>query len=211
MSSDRAVRGEVDRLLLEEFPGLSVSSIAVATGPAPTPRGLLAELSIAADRINGRIAARAATGTVPAAYRALIRQLGVDPESVAGTAEAVMRRRLLEGGFREAGLLEDALALCLLEFGVPIAAFDGSAVGIPVDLIRASESGPFLAEGDIVLASGGVPVARLFGAQLPGFAPDRRSRTVTFVAAGAPGVAVELPGLALERLADLIAGGAGPD
>ena len=198
------IRGDVAAEVAAEFPGLEVVSTDVALRSAKTPLGLAAELAAAADRIDGAGAAHASIGTVPAATRALLRQLGMDPERVPCTVDAVIRRRLMEGGFRPSGVVTDALTLTVLELGIPLVALDASAVEGPVGIARAASGSARWSEGDLILEDQAQPVARLFAEPFPEFLPDRRTTTVRIVAIAVPGVEPEFAELALQRAQDLL-------
>jgi len=198
------IRGEVASEVAAEFPGLEVVSTVGALRSTKTPTGLAAELAAAADRIDGAGAAHAAIGTVPAATRALLRQLGMDPERVPCTVDAVIRRRLMEGGFRPAGVVADALTLAVLELGIPLVALDGSAVEGAVGIARAKGGSSQWSEGNLLLEDQVRPVARLFAEPFADLLPDRRATTVRVVAVAVPGVESEFAALALERVHDLL-------
>ena len=75
--------------------------------------------ALLADRFRGAEALALRTRPVPAAYRVLFRQLGLDPDVTRTPVEALAVERLLRGGLAPRGLPEDALALATLETGVP--------------------------------------------------------------------------------------------
>jgi len=197
--------GTVDTQLLTEFSGLSVVSMTALVAATKTPPGLAAELGLAANRVRGATAVRASTGDVAAAYRGFARQLGMDPERVVGTIEAITLRRLIDGGFSSSGLIVDAVALATIEFEVPITVVDDSRLIGPVDLLKAIDSSPFYGAGDLILADSQQPLARMFGEPFPDFRPGPRLKTARLVSVGAPGVEIGLVIAALERACGLIA------
>ena len=197
--------GSVDPQLLDEFPGLDVVSVSSPIPTAKTPRGLAQELELAANRIRGATAVRASTGSIASAYRGFIRQLGMDPDRVPATVEAISFRRLIEGGFVAAGLAADAVALATIEFEVPITVLNDAGLHGPINLGKAPESSPFYAVGDLVLVDSLQVVSRIFGEPLPEFQPKRSLGAARLVAIAAPGVELELARAALERACELIA------
>ena len=61
---------------------------------------------------------------VTAAYRAFSRHVGLDPDVDRTPLEAVVVERLMHGGLRPRGRVEDALLVGALETGVPLWALD---------------------------------------------------------------------------------------
>ena len=196
--------GEVDPEVLAEFPGLSVVSVGATLPNSKTPRGLAEQLDFIANRIRGATAVRSSTESVAAAYRGFVRQLGMDPERVLGTVEAVTIRRLIEGGFASAGLAADAAALATIEFGVPLTILDAANVNGPIDILKAVDSSGFHAVGDLVLADCQQPVSRIFGEPFPEFRAGKRVKAVRLVAIAIQGVEPGLVRAALERSSELI-------
>ena len=123
-----------------------------------------------ADRFRGAEAIALRTRPVPAAYRALFRQLGLDPDVTRTPVEALAVERLLRGGLPSRGLPEDALALATLETGVPVWACDAAHVDAGLELR------PEPPDGRLVLADAAGPVAVLFSAPLPARAPGAPRR-----------------------------------
>ena len=106
-----------------------------------------------ADRMHGAEAIAMRGRDVPHAYRVFFRHVGLDPDVVRTPIEAVVLRRMSEGGLRPQGLVADALTVAVLETGVGVQAFDG-VVGAP----RIEE-----ADGRLVIADEQGPLAVLFG------------------------------------------------
>lgn len=166
----------------QEHPGLRAWSVRVEARPGRTPPELRARLRLLADRFRGAEAIALRTRPVPAAYRVLFRQLGLDPDVTRTPVEALAVERLLRGGLPARGLPEDALALATLETGVPVWACDAARVGAELEL-RAEPP-----HGRLVLADAAGPVAVLFSAPLPERAPGRSTRALRLIAVQAPGV-----------------------
>jgi hypothetical protein len=115
--------------------------------------------------------------------------------------EAVVVERLMHGGFRSRGRVEDALLVGALETGVPLWALDAGCVSGPLG-VRAARTGERLGEGDLasdiagrlVVADAAAPVAMLLGAVADGYGPaagTRRLRVFAVAVAGVPRAHVE--------------------
>jgi DNA/RNA-binding domain of Phe-tRNA-synthetase-like protein len=171
-------RGLVADAVAAEHPGLWLAWTEVEAAPAPTPRELRERLRRMADRMTGAEAIAMRRREVPHAHRVFFRHIGLDPDVVRTPIEALVLRRMSEGGLRPQGLIADALNLAVLETGVGVWAFDGLA-GAP----RIEED-----DGRLVLADEGGRLALLFGE------PERRAvskdtRRLALVAIAVPGVA----------------------
>jgi len=171
-------RGLVAPAVEAEHPGLWLAWTDVAAVPGPTPPELRERLRRMADRVHGAEALVMRQREVPHAYRVFFRHIGLDPDVVRTPVEALVLRRLTEGGLRPRGLVSDALTVAVLETGVGVWAFDG-LVGVP----RIEE-----ADGTLVLADENGRLAVLFGE------PERAvlskaTRRVALVAVVPPGVA----------------------
>jgi DNA/RNA-binding domain of Phe-tRNA-synthetase-like protein len=171
-------RGLVADAVAAEHPGLWLAWTEVEAAPAPTPRELRERLRRMADRMTGAEAIAMRRREVPHAHRVFFRHIGLDPDVVRTPIEALVLRRMSEGGLRPQGLIADALNLAALETGVGVWAFDGLA-GAP----RIEED-----DGRLVLADEGGRLALLFGE------PERRAvskdtRRLALVAIAVPGVA----------------------
>ena len=68
------------------------------------------------------------TKPIPHAYRAFFRQIGLDPDVDRIPSEEVAVTRLMQGGFRSVGLIDDACLVALVETGVPVWALDADRV-----------------------------------------------------------------------------------
>ena len=171
-------RGHVADDVAAEHPGLWLAWTEVDAAPAPTPRELRDRLRRMADRMTGAEAIVMRRRDVPHAHRVFFRHIGLDPDVVRTPIEALVLRRMSEGGLGPQGLIADALNVAVLETGVGVWAFDGLA-GAP----RIEQS-----DGRLVLADDDGRLAPVFGE------PERcvvgkDTRHVALVAIAVPGVA----------------------
>jgi hypothetical protein len=181
--------------LTSEFPGLGLLACR-ATAARSSSSGVVEELDALAQRTTGPTAVRAATQPVAAAYRTLRVGLGVEADSGTNTLEALVRRRLVEGGLRSYGQPADAIAISTFETGVPIEALvaEGGEVSLGVDTT-----------GVVSLIRDGVAVAPLFGEPVSSAVPPKGAERSLLVAVVAPGVLAEVAALALDRARELSA------
>jgi DNA/RNA-binding domain of Phe-tRNA-synthetase-like protein len=171
-------RGLVADAVAVEHPGLWLAWTEVEAAPAPTPRELRDRLRRMADRMTGAEAIAMRQREVPHAHRVFFRHIGLDPDVVRTPVEALVLRRMSEGGLGPQGLIADALNVAVLETGVGVWAFDG-LVGAP----RIEEDG-----GRLVLADDEGRLAVLFGEPERG-AVSKTTRRLALVAIAVPGVA----------------------
>ena len=82
--------------------------------------------------------------------------------------------------------------------------FDAATVAPPLSVAVAADGGSFHAQGDLVVAVGTTPLARLFDDPFPQFRVSRRTRSVTIAALAVDGVEPGIPRAALQRVADLV-------
>jgi len=189
--------GWVAEPLHEELPGLGVVSLALA---APrlgrSPQGVREHLDALSARFRGADALALRQRPIPHAYRVCFRHVGLDPDVTRVPVEAAAIDRLVHGGFRSAGLLDDALTIALVETGVPLWALDHAAVDGPLGL-RLSAEGETLGRGAgalplppgrIVVADAGAPLAPLFGDPGPGCGATRRTKRLLLFAVRVEGV-----------------------
>ena len=203
MSDERVHAGWVDEAVARELPGLGLAWV---DRPAPdrgrTPDGVRARLRVLADRWSGARAVTMRREPVPAAYRAFSRHVGLDPDVDRTPLEAVVVERLMHGGLRPRGRVEDALLVGALETGVPLWALDADRLDGPLGIRPAAagerlgegELAPALAAGRLVVADGRGPVAVLLGAVADGHRPGPRTRRLRVFAvpvAGVPQIHVE--------------------
>jgi DNA/RNA-binding domain of Phe-tRNA-synthetase-like protein len=171
-------RGLVADAVAVEHPGLWLAWTEVEAAPAPTPRELRDRLRRMADRMTGAEAIAMRQREVPHAHRVFFRHIGLDPDVVRTPVEALVLRRMSEGGLGPQGLIADALNVAVLETGVGVWAFDGLA-GAP----RIEEDG-----GRLVLADDEGRLAVLFG-EPERAAVSKTTRRLALVAIAVPGVA----------------------
>ena len=201
MAADElAARGAVDPGLADEHPGLYLRSLEVATGSGKSPRGLKRRLAALSDRFAGPQAIAFRTKPIPHAYRVFHRHIGLDPDEQPPPAEAVVLERMLKGGFVSSNRLDDALAVAMIESGVPVSALDadrldGGLVIRPTVPGEGLEGRPGeLPPGTLVLADAVRPVSLLFGAVASGRGVTPATERTTLVVigvAGVPEIAVE--------------------
>jgi DNA/RNA-binding domain of Phe-tRNA-synthetase-like protein len=197
---DRPVRGVVDRGVAEEFPGLYLRYAEVPAGSGKSPRGLKQRLAVLSDRFAGPQAVAFRTKPIPYAYRVFFRHIGLDPDEQPTPAEAVVLERMLKGGFVSANRLDDALAIAMIESGVPVQALDADRISGGL-AIRPSVEGEVLEgrptdlpAGTLVIADERGPLSLLFGAVGAGRGVSPKTTRTTLVVigvAGVPEIAVE--------------------
>ena len=150
MSGEPEVRrGLVAPAVAAEYPALWLAWTEVAVTPGPTPPELRERLRGLADRMHGAEAIAMRQREVPHAYRVFFRHIGLDPDVVRTPVEALVLRRMTEGGLRPQDLIADALTVAVLETGVGVSAFDATALdGAPQieemggRLVVADDEGP---------------------------------------------------------------------
>lgn len=203
MSADAPLaRGPVAPAVAEELPGLGVWSCAVGPPARGHDDGVRERLALLAGRFRGARAVELRREPVPAAHRVFFRHVGLDPDVTRTPIEAAAIDRLVVGGHRAGGRLDDALLLALLETGVQVLAFDAAAAAEPPGL-RTPAPGEQLGgdpprplpAGRLVLDAGGRILAELFGLADPGALPGRRTAGLRLVAVQVPGV----PDIAVEE------------
>ena len=176
--------------ITNELPGLGLLAC-TASCAGKSSAGVVQELDLLAQRLNGPKAVRTSTEPVAAAYRALRVGLGMDPEADVASLESVVRRRLVEGGFRTAGQPEDAITIATLETGVPIQA------------VRVKEGQWSLGvdenTGAVSILLGSEAVTPVFAQPGPDWSPARDDASAILLAAVAPGVEEQVVALALDR------------
>jgi DNA/RNA-binding domain of Phe-tRNA-synthetase-like protein len=195
-------RGWVDEGLQAEFPELRLWTIVRRGGPARSQRGLRDRLRVLSSRMHGAQAVKLRTDPIPHAYRVFYRHVGLDPDTDRTPVEAAMVNRLLHGGFRSRGLVEDALLVAVAETGVPLWAVDDATLDGPIGIRPAGDTESLgrgeLAHdaqpGRLVVADASGPVAELFGEPAPAHAPGSSTTTLRLYAvqvAGVPAIHVE--------------------
>lgn len=189
--------GAVAEPLRAELPGLGIVSLALpAPGARRSPDGVRERLDVLSTRFRGADALVLRQRPVPHAYRVAFRHVGLDPDATRTPIEAVAVERLVHGGFRSRGLLDDALTIALMETGVPLWALDADAVHGALWL-RLSRAGERLAgedgaaplpDGQIVVADSHAPLAPLFGDPAPTARAGHRTTRLLLFAVRVGGV-----------------------
>jgi hypothetical protein len=202
MSSDaQPAPGWRAREIEEELPELGILVIEARfagdralTGDSPREvQDRLRELS---NRFRGAQAVAMRREPVPAAYRVFFRHIGLDPDVVRTPIEAAVLERMVHGGFRTGGLLEDVLRIALLDTGVPVWALDASTVEGPLGIRPSREGEPLgrgagaslLPAGRLVVADASAALAVLFGALAPKHEPVAGTRRLELFAVRVAGV-----------------------
>jgi DNA/RNA-binding domain of Phe-tRNA-synthetase-like protein len=197
MSPAELQPGWVAEPLRAELPGLGLVSV---EAPAPklrrSPPGVREHLDALATRFRGADALVLRQRPIPHAYRVFFRHVGLDPDVTRVPVEAAWLERLVHGGFRSQGLLDDALTIALVETGVPVWALDADTLDGPLGLRLAAQAerlggatdGLALPAGRIVVADASAPVAPLFGEPAPAHGVTRRSKQMLLFAVHVAGV-----------------------
>ena len=187
--------GWVDPDLAAELPGLEVLQVTVAARARRSPRGVHQRLWTLSSRFNGARAIALRREPVPAAYRALFRQIGLDPDVTRTPAEAAALERMRAGGFRSRGLPHDAALVATVETGIGMVVLDADRVEGEIGLRLAGrrerlggEGGPVLSPGQVLLADAERPLGPLFGELADGLVVDRSTEAMVLVAIRVRGV-----------------------
>lgn len=148
-----AIRAGVASAVRGDFPELELWVAWVAVPPGRrSPSALRDRLAAVDDRHRLLPLGGLRVDPVAAAYRAFARQIGLDPDVDRNPLERIAHERLLAGRLVSEGPMADALAVAMLETGVPLWALDGARVrGWPrVDaaadglLVLADDHGPLV-------------------------------------------------------------------
>jgi DNA/RNA-binding domain of Phe-tRNA-synthetase-like protein len=200
VSEDPEIReGWVDPALSAELPGIRVPWCEVPAAGGPSPPALRERLRELSDRLRGAQAVALRGRDVPHAYRVFFRHVGLEPDEVRIPVEALVVERLLHGGFRSRGRLEDALAIACVETGVPVWAVDADRLsGAPG--VRPGDP-----DGRLVLADEERALAPLFEAPGPPWAPSAQTRRIALVSVVVPNVPALFAEEALWIAADALA------
>ncbi len=192
-----AAPGFIAPELRAEFPGLRIDWVTVDFRPGPSPRDLQRRLADLSNRYRGASVVAMRTQPIPHAYRSFFRQVGLDPDANRIPSEEAAVSRLLHGGFRSEGLIEDALLIAVVETGVPVWAIDAERVdagglgirtSVAGDRLGTTEYGSDLPPGRLVVADASCVHATLFGEIAPGHGVGSRTRRATVFAVGVDGV-----------------------
>lgn len=191
--------GSVHRDVAAEFPELRLWWSAVPSAGGKSPPEIRQRLKDMSDRMRGPEALAMRSKPIPWAYRVFFRHIGLDPDSVRTPQEAVVLRRLHQGGLRTRGLLPDALTIATMETGIGVWGLDLAAVEGTLTIRETREGEPLgdshpLPAGRLAVADGRGLVAELFSDPVPGRAAGRDTREVVLYAvsvAGVPDIHVE--------------------
>src|SRR5436309_7976982 len=123
-----AAAGFIAPELAAEFPGLRLDWVTVGARAGHSPREIKARLRDLSSRWRGTNVVAMRTQPIPHAYRAFFRHIGLDPDVTRIPNERAAVARLLYGGFRTTGLIEDACLVALVETGVPVWALDADLI-----------------------------------------------------------------------------------
>ena len=177
-----------------EFPGLSISSIAVDGRPGRSPDGVRRRLRDISDRFYGAHAIRMRERPIPWAYRVFFRQIGLDPDHTRTPVEQLALDRLHDGAFVSRGMPADALTIATVETGVALRVFDVTRLRGEL-CIRDSAPGESLpgkptelAQGTLTIADGRGPLELLFGGPIDGPGLDSDAGQIAIVAVQVKGV-----------------------
>jgi DNA/RNA-binding domain of Phe-tRNA-synthetase-like protein len=200
--------GSVAADVAAEFPGLRLQYVTVAQRRRPSPPALVAHLRGLSNRYRGADVVAMRTKSVPHAFRAFFRQIGLDPDVRRIPSEEAAVSRLLHGEFRSADLISDACLVAVIETGVPVWALDADLVdagglgirtatgpasgaredapGPPPGSLIVAAGGP--APGSLVVADGSSVHAELFADPIPGHGVGARTRRVMLFSVAVDGV-----------------------
>jgi DNA/RNA-binding domain of Phe-tRNA-synthetase-like protein len=181
VSAEQPRAGAVAAELAGELPGLSRWWFSVPVVPGPVGSALTARLRLLSDRYRGIDAVSLRTRPVVRAYRAFVRQVGLDPDRDRVPAERAALARLMQGGLSARDRIEAACLVAVVETGVGVWALDAGTVAPGGPELR-------LEGGALAVADGRRVHAWLFCDPLPGSAPGPRTRAVVLFALGVPGV-----------------------
>jgi hypothetical protein len=194
-------RGAVAAAVAAEVRGLSLWWVSLAARAGPSPPALRERLRTLSNRDRGADAVVLRTRPVPRAYRAFVRQIGIDPDVQRIPAERVAVARLMHGGLPSDERIADACTVAIVETGVGVWALDGAVVapegleigivgdpsGLPGQIAPADPAAP-IQPGTLVVRDRARIHAPLFGDPLPGSTPGLRTISVILFALGVPGV-----------------------
>jgi DNA/RNA-binding domain of Phe-tRNA-synthetase-like protein len=183
MSADDPPRaGRIASAVAAEFPELALWRLDVDALSGRSPDEVRERLRDLANRFRGAEAMLMRTRPIPHAYRVFFRHIGLDPDAQRTPVEQRALERLMHGGFRSAGVVEDGLTIAIMETGVPVWALDAAALRGQLE-VRESEPG-----GRLVIADDGGPVAVLFGETVAEHAVSKETRRVALVSIQVAGV-----------------------
>ncbi len=165
----------------DEFPGLRLQFVTLAVRRRPSPPALVARLRDLSNRYRGADVIAMRTKSVPQAFRAFFRQIGLDPDVRRIPSEEAAVNRLLHGEFRTVDVISDACLVALIETGVPVWALDA-------DVVDEAGLGIRTVAGGLAVADGHAVHAELFADPPPGHGVGSRTRRVILFAVAVDGV-----------------------
>jgi DNA/RNA-binding domain of Phe-tRNA-synthetase-like protein len=197
--ADAAPRaGRVAPAVAAEFPQLALWRLDVDGRLERSPDEVRERLGLLADRFRAPEAVLMRTRPVPHAYRVFFRHIGLDPDAQRTPVEQRALERLLHGGFRSAGLVEDALTIAVMETGVPVWALDAARLAGELEVREAA--------GRLVVADRAGPVVLLFAEPAPPHAVSRETRRVALFSLQVAGVGAMEVGEALWLAGGIVSG-----
>ena len=189
--------GWVAAELEDELPGLGLRYLTLDARTTKSPAQVRSRLRTLSDRFGGPQAINLRHQAIPWAYRVFFRHIGLDPDEQPTPVEALALERMFHGGFVSRNLLDDAIAIAIIESGVALRAFDAAKLSGRLG-IRMSAPGEALARplapGTLVVADERRPVGLLFGDPASIADADGKTRRTTIAAVqvrGVPDIAIE--------------------
>jgi DNA/RNA-binding domain of Phe-tRNA-synthetase-like protein len=197
--ADAAPRaGRIAPAVAAEFPELALWRLDVDGRLERSPDDVRERLRGLADRFRASEAVLMRTRPVPHAYRVFFRHIGLDPDAQRTPVEQRALERLLHGGFRSAGLVEDALTIAVMETGVPVWALDAARLDGELEVREHA--------GRLVVADRAGPVVVLFAEPPAPHAVSRDTRRVALFSLQVAGVGAMEVGEALWLAGTVVAG-----
>jgi DNA/RNA-binding domain of Phe-tRNA-synthetase-like protein len=201
VSDETPSAGRIAQAVAAEFPELALWRLDVDALSGRSPDDVRERLRHLANRFRGAEAVLMRTRPVPHAYRVFFRHIGLDPDAQRTPVEQRALERLMHGGFRSAGIVEDALTIAIMETGVPVWALDAARLNGDLE-VREDAPG-----GRLVIADDRGAVALLFGEPVPEHAVTKETTRVALFSiqvAGVPSIHVgEALWMAAEILEDI--------
>jgi hypothetical protein len=187
--------GWIDHALAAEFPELALRYVVVEARLEPSPPEMLGQLADLSTRFRGWKAIALPTRPVPSAYRAFLRQVGLDPDVHRNPAEAVSYDRVMRGTYPSFNRVADAIRATIVETHIALGALDTDTLSGPLG-IRPGE------DGVLGLVDADHSLGPLFGPLDRSFEPTARTERVAITAVGVAGIPTWMLDHALWRVAD---------
>lgn len=198
-----------------DFPALGLVSLPVTLTEPPDTKVLGERLGALEGYVNGRVVRELPARPITGAYRVFFRQIGLDPDRTPTPLERRLAVRMLQGSFKDRGLLSSALTIATVETEVPIWALDAAAPVGPLGISCARDGeelgGRPLDSTTLVVADITQPLALVFPpdeAPSPHAPDERRCRDLVLYAVRVPGITAAVVGEALWVAANLLTGDA---